>query len=462
MKNILFLTFFVFSFQLHAQDVTGSWYGSASIQGVKLRIVFHIEKVNDGYSATMDSPDQGVKGIAVTSVRYENDSLNMLIKNIGFSYSGLVKNGSIEGKALQNGMELPLVLMQEEQKLQRPQEPNLPYPYISEEISFKNDPANITLAGTLTLPKKDGSFAAVVLINGSGPQNRDSEILGHKPFLVLADYLTKNGIAVLRFDERGVGKSEGNYGLSTSKDFAADVEAAVSYLKTRSEIQKEQIGLIGHSEGGMIAPMVAADKANNIRFVVLMAGPGLPISEMLLLQTEALMKASGMNESQVQLNNNLNKQAYSLIKNVQSQENLRKDLQELFGNFYDQNVGGTNSTSERRNKFVHQQMQSILSPWFQYFIKYNPHENLAKVTCPVLALNGTKDLQVTSEENLAGIEKSLKAGNNTQFTIKKLTGLNHLFQECKTCTVEEYAEIEQTLDPILLNEVSEWILQQVR
>ncbi len=462
MKNFLIIILFLFSTALYGQDITGSWYGAANIQGVKLRIVFHIEQVDGNYTATMDSPDQGVKGIPVTSVNYNNDSLSLSIDNIKFVYNGLVKEDAVEGKVTQNGMELPLILTRQEVKVKRPQEPKAPFPYHSEEVSFINNKAEISLSCTLTLPDVEGKYPVVVLINGSGPQNRDSEILGHKPFLVLSDHLTKNGIAVLRFDERGVGKSEGNYGLSTSKDFASDVEAAVAYLRERKEINQNKIGLIGHSEGGMIAPMLAADPANNISFMVLMAVPGLPISEMMLLQTEAVMKSSGLPESQIQMNNDLNETAYSLVKNAKSQANLKADLEQLFGNYYQQNVGIADNQNDAKKKFVQQQMQSLLSPWFQYFIKYNPQDNLAKVDCPVLALNGSKDLQVTPEENLKAIEEAFNSGNNTQYEIKQLPGLNHLFQECKSCSLEEYATLEQTLSPVLLNEVTSWINEQIK
>jgi hypothetical protein len=462
MKKILTLSLFFLSIGLHSQDITGSWFGAATIQGVKLRIVFHIEQVNDVHSATMDSPDQGVKGIPVNNVRYENDSLTLSINNIGFVYKGLVKEESIAGKVTQNGMELPMILTREEDNLKRPQEPMAPFPYISEEISFKNEGAGINLSGTLTLPSVEGKFPVVVLINGSGPQNRNSEILGHKPFLVLSDHLTKNGIAVLRYDERGVGKSEGNYGLSTSKDFAMDVSAAVAYLKTRKEINQDQIGLIGHSEGGMIAPMVAANKSNNISYMVLMAAPGLPIDELMLLQTQAVMKSSGLPEAQIQKNNSLNERAYALVKNAKTQALLNADLMQLFGSYYDQNVGITDDHNEVKIKFIKQQMQSLSSPWFQYFIKYNPQVNLAKVKCPVLALNGGEDLQVTPDENLEAIENALKTGANSSYEVRLLSGLNHLFQECNTCTIGEYAKIEQTLSPVLLNEVTAWIKSQVK
>lgn len=462
MKNFLIIILFLISTALYGQDIKGSWYGAVNIQGVKLRIVFHIKKVNGDYSATMDSPDQGVKGIPVTSVNYFNDSLSLNIDNIRFAYNGLVKEDVVEGKVTQNGMKLPLILTREEVKVKRPQEPTPPYPYTSEEVTFKNTKANINLTGTLTFPNGDGNFPSVVLINGSGPQNRDSEILGHKPFLVLSDHLTKSGIAVFRFDERGVGKSEGNYGLSTSKDFASDVESAVAYLRGRKEIDQKKIGLIGHSEGGMIAPMLAANPSNNISFMVLMAGPGLPISEMMLLQSEAVMKSSGLPESQIERNNDLNETAYALVKNAKSQANLKADLEQLFGNYYDQYVGAADNQNDAKEKFVKQQMQSLLNPWFQYFIKYNPQENLAKVDCPVLAVNGSEDLQVTPSENLKAIEEALKAGGNANYEIKQLNGLNHLFQECKSCTLEEYAEIEQTLSPVLLNLVTDWIKIQVK
>lgn len=259
-----------------AQEISGKWYGMLKLPGTELTIVVNISKTEAGaYTATMDSPDQGAFGIPVNSVTFENKQLELKIDALQAAYKAELVDMVLKGTFTQMGQDLNLNLSQEEikkPKALRPQEPQKPYPYHDEEVTFTNSKAGIKLAGTLTLPNKSGKFPAVVLISGSGPQNRDEEVFGHKPFLVLADYLTRNGIAVLRFDDRGVNLSEGDHSTATSADFATDVESAVAYLKTRSEIDHKKIGLMGHSEGGLIAPMVAA-KDKSIAFIVLLAGP---------------------------------------------------------------------------------------------------------------------------------------------------------------------------------------------
>ena len=275
-----------------------------------MRVVFNIVKTDKGYSSTMDSPDQGAKGIPVTFTNFENSVLKIEISNAKIEYTGtLDKENNFIGNFKQGGQSFPMNLSKEKvekEKFVRPQEPTKPYPYYSEDVIFENKKDKITLAGTLTLPTKEGNYPVVVLITGSGPQNRDEELLGHKPFLVLADYLTKNGIAVLRFDDRGIGESQGDFKTATSLDFASDVESAVNYLQTRKEINKKKIGLIGHSEGGIIAPMVAA-KSKDIDFIVLLAGTGIPGGELMLLQKELIERASGANEADIQKGQMTNK-----------------------------------------------------------------------------------------------------------------------------------------------------------
>src|SRR5690606_19372254 len=286
--NKLFTTFLfvLFSFTLAAQsELVGQWHGTLEIQGIKLRVVINVEETENGYKTTMDSPDQGAKGIPVAVTVFENPNVKFAIPGV-LEYTGELKGNTIVGTFKQSGMSLLLNLTKNtsgEDLIKRPQEPKEPFPYYAENITFKNEKAAITLSGTLTLPNQTGNFPAVVLISGSGPQNRNSEILGHKPFLIWADYLTRNGIAVLRFDERGVGESEGNFTTATSNDFATDVQSAVEFLKTRKEINKKQIGLIGHSEGGIVAPMVAALNPKDINFIVLLAGTGVQGDELLLL-----------------------------------------------------------------------------------------------------------------------------------------------------------------------------------
>jgi len=269
-------------------SIEGIWEGKLKVPGTELRIVFKISKNPDGtLTGTLDSPDQGVTGIQVEKIIFEDNTLYVEINPIGGTFEGKISNDflTIEGNFKQAGQSLPLMMKKVNKTIEiyRPQEPKKPYPYLEEEVFYENKEAKITLAGTLTLPSQEGLFPVVLLITGSGPQDRDEAIAGHRPFLVLADYLTRQGIAVLRVDDRGVGRSTGDFSPATSEDFASDVLAGIAYLKTRKEINPKKIGLIGHSEGGIIAPMVAV-KSPDVAFIVLMAGTGLTGEEILYLQ----------------------------------------------------------------------------------------------------------------------------------------------------------------------------------
>lgn len=445
------------------QDITGQWNGILKVQGTQLRIVFNINKAENGYTATMDSPDQHAKGIPVSSVTFENSTLKLAAAALRMEYEGTLKpEGIVEGTFKQAGMSIPLNLAREavaKKEIIRPQEPKKPYLYCEEEVTFENGGAGITLAGTLTLPQKEGVFPAVVLITGSGAQNRNEELMGHKPFLVIADFLTRNGVAVLRFDDRGTASSQGNFRTATSNDFATDVKAAVDYLLTRKEINKKKIGLIGHSEGGIIAPMVA-NSSKNVAFIVLLAGTGIPGDQLLLLQQELIGKASGMSDEKYQATRKISRLIFELVKKSDSDERLRADLTNLvreeLKNFPDipQNLSD--------DDFVKDQVDEVMNPWMLNFIKYNPAVALEKVRCPVLALNGEKDLQVPPKENLGAIREAMTKGGNKKLTAVELPGLNHLFQECKTGSPSEYAEIEQTFSPVALNEILKWIKIQIK
>ena len=311
------------------------------------------------------------------------------------------------------------------------------------------------------MPKENGLFPVVILISGSGPQNRDEELLGHKPFLVLSDFLTRNGIAVLRYDDRGTAQSEGDFKAATSADFATDVESAIEYLKTRKEIDKKQIGLIGHSEGGIIAPMVA-NKSKDVAFIVLLAGTGLPGDQILLSQQRLIGKASGVRDELLQENELINKKAFDVVKKSNSLEQLEDDLTNLLNKFLVDNPITDIPQGMSSDDFVKLQITQVVNPWMQYFIKYDPSLALEKVKCPVLALGGEKDLQVPSKENLEAIKIALAKGGNKKVTIKELPNLNHLFQESITGTPNEYATIEQTFSPIALNEILKWIKAQTK
>ncbi len=445
-----------------AQDITGQWNGILKIPGTPLRLVFNVTQTGSGYSSTLDSPDQGAKGIPVSNTTFEDSLLIFEVSNLNIVYKGTWKGDDIEGTFKQGEQTFPLNLSRkpvEKPVVKRPQEPVKPYPYHAEDIAFRNADANITLAGTLTLPNKDGNFPGVVLITGSGTQNRDEELFGHKPFLVIADYLTRNGIAVLRYDDRGFGQSQGDFSKATSSDFAKDVESAVAYLKTRKEIDPVKIGLIGHSEGGIVAPMVASI-SKDISFIILLAGTGIRGDSLLLLQQEAIAKASGMPEQRIQETKDINRKAFDMVLQSANTETLKANLTGYIKQVLQHNPAEIpNGMTE--DAFAALQVNQLTSPWMQYFIKYDPATALQKVTCPVLALNGEKDLQVPAKENLHAIETALKKGGNRKATIVPLPGLNHLFQDCTTGLPNEYATIEETFSPVALDRITRWIKEQI-
>ena len=466
MKRItLILLTNIFCLTIFGQDISGQWNGALKVQGTQLRVVFNITKTENGINSTMDSPDQGAKGIPTTSTNFENSILKITIANAKIEYEGILgKDNNIIGTFKQGGQSFPMNLSKEiieKEKLLRPQEPTKPYPYYSEDITFENKKAGINLAGTLTLPKKEGVFPVVILISGSGPQNRDEELLGHKPFLVLSDYLTKNGVAVLRFDDRGTALSKGDFKTATSADFATDVEAGIDYLKTRKEINKKEIGLIGHSEGGLIAPMVAS-KSKDVSFIVLLAGTGIKGDKLLLLQQKLIGKALGISDDDLQKNEVINRKAFDIVNKSNNLEQLRTDLTKYIKQQLKDNPNAEKPAGMSDDDFINLQVKQVANPWMQYFIKYNPASALEKVKCPVLAINGGKDLQVPPKENLEAIKKALTKGGNKNTTTKELPNLNHLFQECKTGSPDEYAKIEQTFSPIALTEILKWIQRQIK
>ena len=441
---------------MNGQEIAGQWFGILKVPGMQLNIVFNISKTATGFTTTMDSPDQKAIGIPVTTTTFENSVLKLAIPAGGIEYEGILDNNdNIVGSFKQAGMVMALNLSKnkvEKDILIRPQEPKKPFDYLSEDLTFENSVDKITLAGTLTLPKTGNNFPAVILISGSGPQNRDEEILGHKPFMVLADYLTKNGIAVLRYDDRGTAKSTGNFGSATTNNFATDVEAAVKYLQNRKEINHKKIGLIGHSEGGIIAPMVASSTAD-IAFIVLMAGPGIRGDKLMLLQKELLERQMGITENEIIKGQDLMAGAYKII--VDSKNN--DDLNSKISNYFKEKIEGNDSENEIKSL-----TNMISSTWMKNFIKLDPAIALQKVKCPVLAINGEKDLQVPASINLISINDALVKGGNKKVTTKLLPNLNHLFQECTTGAPTEYGTIEQTFVPAALQEILNWLKIQTK
>ncbi|MFS4493961.1 alpha/beta hydrolase family protein [Maribacter sp. 2308TA10-17] len=463
MKKLILLLFVFTGFtNFYAQDITGQWNGV--LKEMNLRLVVHITKTEDGYSSTLDSPDQGAKGIPVAITTFENNTLKLEAANLGITYFGEFVDGTFNGTFMQSGFKIPLILGREEVEkvnINRPQEPKEPYPYYTEDVSFDNTKASIKLAGTLTLPKKEGKFPVVVLISGSGPQDRNEELLGHKPFLIISDYLTRNGIGVLRFDDRGVGKSTGNFSTATSADFATDIESAISYLKSRKEIDVTKIGLVGHSEGGVIAPMVAA-KSEDVSYIVLLAGTGIRGDKLLLLQQELIGRAMGMSEVQLQSSKELSTVVFEMIVSSTITQDLKTDVKkyiaEEINKLSNEELPAGISKDEES---INGQVDQLTTPWMVYFMKHDPAKVLENVSCPVLAINGEKDLQVPPKENLEAIRKALEKGGNTDISTQELPGLNHLFQESVTGAPSEYGTIEQTFAPEALEVISSWILKKV-
>ena len=442
---------------LQAQDVTGQWNGVLSVPGMNLRVVFNIEKSGEGYKSTMDSPDQGVKGIAITTTTFDGSKLSLAIPANGILYEGAFQTDSIAGTFKQAGQSFPLTLKRSSEKVKpiaRPQEPKPPFPYISEDVAFANKTAGITLAGTLTMPSTGSNFTAVILITGSGAQDRNEEVFGHKPFLVIADYLTRRGIAVLRYDDRGTAQSTGDFHTATSADFATDAESAIAWLKTRREINPNKIGLMGHSEGGVIAPMVAA-RSNDVAFIVMLAGTGIRGDKLLLLQEELIYRVAGIPEEKLKEAVKINSKVFDRIVNTNDAVS-QQDITGFMASMKD-DIAKVIPEGVTADDYIRQLAASLSSPWMQYFLRYDPAPALEKVKCPVWAVNGSKDLQVPAKENLTAIRKALEKGGNRQVTVKEYPGLNHLFQESATGSPTEYGVIEQTFSPEVLKDLSEWL-----
>lgn len=295
----------------------------------------------------------------------------------------------------------------------------------------------------------------MILITGSGQQNRDSEIFGHKSFWVVADDFTKKGIAVLRLDDRGIGGSnKGNNTTPTSQNFATDINAAVNFLALKGF---KNIGLAGHSEGGMIAPVVASQN-NKVKFVISLAGPGIPIEELLQLQSRAVAKLDGASEADLKMNEELNRKLYAIIKNPKSSD-LKTEIKTILLEDLKKIPKEQLPPESEIEKMLENEAKQISNPWFVYFLKFNPDDYWSQLKIPVLALNGSLDAQVTSKENLAGIKSSLEKAKNKSFEIVELPNLNHLFQEAKIGSVAEYAELEQTISPAVLDKMSSWIFK---
>lgn len=441
---------------------TGTWEGKLNVSTVNLRLVLHIAETNGMLTATMDSPDQGTRGMVVNDVIVRNDSLLFTVVSVQGRYAGAISSDgtTIDGQWSQGPVSMPLSLRRAN-GLQEPsrhaQEPVKPYPYTAEDVTFSNTAAGNTLAGTLTMPSSGGPFPAVILISGSGPQNRDGMILGHKPFLVLADALTRRGIAVLRFDDRGFGQSTGSFAKATTQDFATDVQAGIQYLQSRPDIDARRIGLIGHSEGGLVAPMVAV-QSSNVAFLVLLAAPGFTGETILQQQAALINRGSGKSEAFINANTALQQRMFAAVKKSEDTTELRKNLETAFA----EATPAERQLIQEAEITVDKEMGPLSSPWLRFFLTYDPIPALKQIRVPVLAITGSKDVQVPPKENLAAIGKALKEGKNAAVTVQELPGLNHLFQTTTTGLPSEYGSLEETFSPDALQLIGSWIEKQTR
>jgi alpha/beta superfamily hydrolase len=455
MNKLFTLSFFLlFSCITSAQDISGDWTGEIEIPSGKLGFVFHLTKDANGYTTTMDIPKQGLANSKVDTTTYIDSVLTMNMTGFKIDYSGrLNKQNEFIGNISKSGQPLALNLKRGTILLNRPQEPKPPFNYYTENVSFESQADRISLKGTLTLPKKEGKFPVVIIISGSGPQDRNGEMFGHKLYWVIADQLTKNGIGVLRFDDRGVGESGGDKNETDIAINSADVKGAIAYLKTRKDVNALKIGLIGHSIGGVIAPKVASE-TKDINYIVLMAGAGLNGDKLMLSQKASSERLLGVPEAQITQGQELFAGAYDIIINSKS-DNAGIKAEVLA--YLLEKVGAM---------VPHSQLETISDQLtgkeFVSLVKAKPSVYLSKVKCPVLAINGSKDFQVPSKENLTAIKTALESSGNTKVTATELENLNHLFQECTTGALNEYAEIEQTISPTALNAMTTWIMAQAK
>lgn len=445
------------------KGLAGYWQGSIKpMPIIEMRLVLELTNAAGGSLAgTLTSVDQGSGKFAVSKVTSKDGEVHLEAASVGGIFDGqLSHDGSeIAGAWKQAGNALPLVFkrLASPPSFNRPQDPKPPFPYREEEVVIENKAAVVVLGGTLTLPKGKGPFPAVILITGSGQQDRNEAIMGHRPFLVLADYLTRNGIAVLRCDDRGIGKSKGDFLKSTDTDFVQDTLAEVAYLRGRSEIEPKQIGLIGHSEGGIVAPR-AAVQSRDVAFIVLLAGVGVPMEELMVRQGQDIARAMGASDEVIKKNTEVQREMFRLVREEKDADVLREKAIKLAREQVAELSEEQRTALGLSEAMIDKQIEMLRTPWFRELLAYDPRPTLKKVTCPVLALNGGKDLQVAAKENLAAIRESLLAGGNQRVTCEELPGLNHLFQHCTTGTVAEYSQIDETFSPGALKRIADWIL----
>jgi pimeloyl-ACP methyl ester carboxylesterase len=434
-------------------NIAGKWLGTITFGSVKLRIAFEIAEAQaGGYTGSMRSIDQNALPYHLGAVKLSSDGVRLEMDVIRSVYEGkfTTDGNTIEGNWLQYGTTTPLAIQRVDQfpEIIRPQTPRRPYPYREEDVAYENPSAQVRIAGTLTMPKEKGPFPAVLLIVGSGPLDRDEMVAFHKPFLVLADHLTRQGIAVLRVDKRGVGRTTGDFEEATIYDLADDVRAGVEYLKTRQEIDPKRIGLVGHSEGGVVGPILAS-QSSDVAFLVMLAGLGQNNGDIIIFQKLLAARTRGKDENTLALMRSWYERLYALVREDTDNAAAEKKIRALHATL----------TADEKEKLGwpdtgldHEIAEQLKYHW-RCDVRNDPRAILMKVRCPVLALGGGEDMQVPAKENLAIIEEALKAGGNTQFTVREFPGLTHGFNTPHS---------EETMSPLVLQTISDWIIAQTR
>lgn len=467
MRTLVMAVCLLMTSQLFAQKIQGDWYGTLDAMGTKLPLVFHISGTDDALKGTMDSPDQGAFGIDMANLTFANGQFNATIPVIQASFKGTLSEQGLAGDFTQAGFDFPMTLNNTPPvasgRKMREQEPR-DFPYERVSVNFPGGAADVTMAGELTYPSDEKVEKVVVLISGSGGQDRNSELgkaINHRPFLVLSDYLTRAGIAVLRYDDRGIASSTGQFTGATSADFAEDANAAVNFLAKHPVTKDAKIGLAGHSEGGMIAPIVVAENPA-VDFLVLLAAPGVSCDTLMMEQSRLIQSAMGAPETLIERNLKPIRNAYSVIRQNPDMDDkeLKTALIKVFKDAISDLPEPLQKSIQDKDAFASQQVGTLSNRWFRYFVSFDPKPYLEQVKIPVIALNGELDLQVPAEMNLDAISRAIGSNGNTNMTIVSLPGLNHLFQTATTGSPQEYGEIEETFNAGAMRIIADWINKQ--
>jgi hypothetical protein len=454
------VTIFLLSFcfvSVWSQELEGTWQGRLVLSFFKqdVRIVMHFTKdsVSGAWSGYVESTNEDARKMDI-DIELVGDSLFLDIPSMNTHYAGKYYPDSTAyiGLFKQGVVRLPFKLVKGEEDdilYHRPQKPKRPFPYVEEQVLIENKKDSLMLAGTLTKPKGKGKYPAVILISGSGPEDRDESVFGHKPFLLIADYLTRQGIAVLRCDDRGTAKSTGNYRTATARDFAADVEVQLEYLRSRKDIDKRKIGLLGHSEGGIIAPIVAVKRKEQVAFIALLAAPGMDLFKLLEVQDSLISVSEGETAKEIQKNLEQKRKVFEYVHTLPDSATIADSIDQYL-------------RQEKVSDFViAATLRQLLNPWMMGYVDFEPVDNLKKLQCPVLAVNGEKDIQVPAVENIELIRRALDAGGNKKYETHIFPGLNHLFQKCSSCTIREYVNLDETFNEEALRVITDWVKKTI-